>query len=66
MPLDHATKIIGENGNVEILRIITVEEIIPKGIPYVKYLMKDLEIQQPGPYIWFILETFCENLDKYF
>ena len=50
LPLDHISKIIGNNGYMEILCIIPIVEIIPKGIPYVRFLMKDLEILSPGPY----------------
>ena len=30
--------------------IIPIDEIIPKGIPYVRFMMKDLDCKNPGPY----------------
>jgi len=50
LPVDDITKIIGENGYTEILCIIPIDEIIPKGIPCVRLMMKDLESKNPGPY----------------
>jgi hypothetical protein len=50
LPVDDITKIIGENGYMEILCIIPIDEIISKGIPYVRFMMKDLESKNPGPY----------------
>ena len=41
---------IGDKGCMEILCYIPIEEIIPEGIPYVRSLMHELEIQHPGPY----------------
>ena len=35
---------------MEILCYIPIEEIIPKGMPYVRSLMHEMEMQHPGPY----------------
>jgi len=40
LPVDD---IIGKNAYVEILCIPPIDEIIPKGIPCVRFMMKDLE-----------------------
>jgi hypothetical protein len=50
LPIYHVTKIIGDKGYMEILCYIPIEDIIPKGIPYVRSLMHELEMQYPGPY----------------
>jgi len=42
------TKIIGENGYMEIPCIIPIDENISKGIPYIRFMMKDLESKNPG------------------
>jgi hypothetical protein len=47
---------------MEILCYLPIGEIIPEGIPYVRSLMHELEIQHPG--LW-ILEIFYENMDVY-
>ena len=50
LPIYHVTTIIGDKGYMEILCYIPIEEIIPEGIPYVRSLMHELEMQHPGSY----------------
>ena len=67
LPIDHVTKIIGDKGYMEILCYIPIEEIIPEGIPYMRSLMHELEIQHPGPYdsFWkYFMKTWTSTYNQ--